>query len=146
MTAAIPQVPVPTARSTLYTSVPHYSCIGFSFSYCKGSEYFSYRQKITKKKSPRASTAGEGSLKTTVNPNMGCCHKMKDGIISPHKIRDNHRIFRTILKKIWKFQKKYLSLHRQNESFDYPGRIPRGVSLYRPCSICLLPLQRRNCH
>ena len=34
---------------------------------------------------------------------------------------------------IWKFRIKFVSLQRQNESSGYPGRIPRGVRLYRYC-------------
>ena len=34
---------------------------------------------------------------------------------------------------IWKISEKFLSLQRQNISFGYPGRIPRGVRLYRYC-------------
>ena len=37
--------------------------------------------------------------------------------------------------KACKFQKYFVYLHRQKFSFGYPGRIPKGVSLYRPCSI-----------
>ena len=32
--------------------------------------------------------------------------------------------------KFWGF---FVSLHRQKFAFDYPGRIPRGVRLYRYC-------------
>ena len=45
---------------------------------------------------------------------------------------------------IWNFQEYFVSLHRQNVSFGYPGRIPRrqdfidtalGARLHRPYSI-----------
>ena len=34
---------------------------------------------------------------------------------------------------IWNLLKMFLSLHRQNICFGYPGRIPRGARLYRYC-------------
>ena len=40
-----------------------------------------------------------------------------------------------ILRKICKYRNKFVSLQGQNMSFGYPGRIPRGVRLYRYCPI-----------
>ena len=44
-------------------------------------------------------------------------------------------ILEKMSQETWKYRKYFLSLHRQEVILGYPGRIPRGVSLHRPCSI-----------
>ena len=58
--------------------------------------------------------------------------------------KKNRRAIKKSPKLIWNFKEYFVSLHRQNVSFGYPGRIPRrqdsidtalGARLHRPYSI-----------